>query len=231
MGSLVGVDDTQIKDVAEGDIVKGKIKRKETFGLFITIKGTNLVGLAHKKQLGDSKATTLDSFNEGDKIPRAKVLKVENNKIFLSLKPSCFEDEEDNTSTKNEDEDSVVDSEDEFLNMTKLMEQRKEADKSDDDDSDSEAGAPWTLARKKLDAETKERLLCDKQKREEFKAAMEAGDDPIDEDTKEEKEENESEAAHDDKKGDESEKIMNDDEMEGILADLNLQKENKKKKK
>lgn len=41
----------QITDYQEGDLVDGKVKRIESYGLFIEIVGTGISGLCHKSEV------------------------------------------------------------------------------------------------------------------------------------------------------------------------------------
>ena len=42
-----------LADLAEGDTVRGTVRRVEHFGLFVRLEGSSLTGLAHKSQLAD----------------------------------------------------------------------------------------------------------------------------------------------------------------------------------
>lgn len=122
-----------------GDVVSGTVKRIETFGLFIRIQGQNgLCGMAHKSQLADSKSSlTLESFKEGDRIGRAKVLSVENSRISLGLKESYFEKGSESEKEEEDEEEKVVEKREGVIQETKGME-------SESEDED----APWAQAAK-----------------------------------------------------------------------------------
>ncbi|KAM6498466.1 hypothetical protein JOM56_006414 [Amanita muscaria] len=84
--------------------VEGIIKKVESYGLFIQIDGSRLQGLCHKSEISDNPdadvATALQGFREGDHV-KAIVLKVEQRRISLSIKPSLFTD-----SDKDDEEES-----------------------------------------------------------------------------------------------------------------------------
>ncbi len=45
----------QLKDFAVGEIVDGRVRRVEKFGVFVEIPGSSVVGLAHISELVDEK--------------------------------------------------------------------------------------------------------------------------------------------------------------------------------
>lgn len=100
-----------------GEIVAGTVKSKTEFGLFIRLDQTNADALCHitevyddlteqrkkKQKKGKGKqgkkgkpSINLNAFQVGQRIARAKVLKVdkETGKMCVGLKPSYFEGEE-----------------------------------------------------------------------------------------------------------------------------------------
>ncbi|KAL8459787.1 hypothetical protein ACS0TY_031636 [Phlomoides rotata] len=85
-----------LNQIIAGDLVHGKIKRIESYGLFISIDNTNVVGLCHVSELSDDHIDDLQSkFKAGEKVT-AKVLKVdkERNRVSLGMKNSYIEDED-----------------------------------------------------------------------------------------------------------------------------------------
>lgn len=68
-----------------GDIVSGTIKRVESFGLFITIDNTNLVGLCHKSELSDDQVDQIESNYRARERVVAKILKVDAERHRFSL--------------------------------------------------------------------------------------------------------------------------------------------------
>lgn len=86
-----------LNQIIVGDIVHGKIKRVESYGLFISIDETNVVGLCHVSELSDDHIDDLlAEFKAGQRVT-AKVLKVdkERNRISLGMKSTYIKDEED----------------------------------------------------------------------------------------------------------------------------------------
>ncbi|KAJ6441591.1 rRNA biogenesis protein RRP5 [Purpureocillium lavendulum] len=86
------------KDIKEGQVVTGKVRKVEEFGAFILVDNSaNVSGLCHRSQMADKAvkdATKL--YKEGDAV-KAKVLEVdaEKRRISFGLKPSLFDDDED----------------------------------------------------------------------------------------------------------------------------------------
>lgn len=73
-----------------GDMVLGRIKRIEAYGLFITIDEANMVGLCHVSELSDDQVDNIESkYRAGERV-KAKVLKVdeERHRISLGMKAS-----------------------------------------------------------------------------------------------------------------------------------------------
>eukprot|EP00268_Persea_americana_P004314 TRINITY_DN1135_c1_g1_i2.p1 TRINITY_DN1135_c1_g1~~TRINITY_DN1135_c1_g1_i2.p1 ORF type:complete len:1393 (+),score=282.83 TRINITY_DN1135_c1_g1_i2:3381-7559(+) len=84
---------SEIGDVSKlnvGDVISGRVRRIESYGLFITIDDTNMVGLCHISELSDSHIENIESkYRVGEGVV-AKVLKVEKerNRISLGMKDS-----------------------------------------------------------------------------------------------------------------------------------------------
>ncbi|KAF3441966.1 hypothetical protein FNV43_RR15882 [Rhamnella rubrinervis] len=71
-----------------GDVISGRIKRVESYGLFITIDNTKLVGLCHVSELSDDHVDNIETkYKAGERVA-AKVLKVdaERHRISLGMK-------------------------------------------------------------------------------------------------------------------------------------------------
>ncbi|CAA3014339.1 rRNA biogenesis RRP5 [Olea europaea subsp. europaea] len=84
-----------LDSVTVGNIISGKIRRVESYGLFIAIDHTNLVGLCHVSEISDDHADHIETkYKAGDEVA-VKVLKVdkERNRISLGMKNSYFEDD------------------------------------------------------------------------------------------------------------------------------------------
>ncbi|KAL6563943.1 hypothetical protein OROHE_005183 [Orobanche hederae] len=89
-------DPNSLSLINVGDVIHGRIRRVDSFGLFISIDHTNVVGLCHVSELSDDHIDDLETkFKAGEKVT-AKVLKVDKEKIRVSLgmKHSYFTDEE-----------------------------------------------------------------------------------------------------------------------------------------
>uniref|UniRef100_A0A7S3UYU4 S1 motif domain-containing protein n=1 Tax=Heterosigma akashiwo TaxID=2829 RepID=A0A7S3UYU4_HETAK len=88
----------KLEDLKEGLKVKGTVKKVKNYGVFVTIKGSNLTGLCHISEASDDFVENLESsFEEGDYV-KAIVLKVEGKRISLGMKPSYFENDESSSS-------------------------------------------------------------------------------------------------------------------------------------
>ncbi|KAI4283757.1 MAG: hypothetical protein L6R35_005060 [Caloplaca aegaea] len=85
-------------DMTVGQIVAGKIRKVEDFGVFIVVDDSaNVSGLCHRTQMADGKAPDPQKlYDEGD-VVKAKVLKVDREKrrISFGLKASFFASEDD----------------------------------------------------------------------------------------------------------------------------------------
>ncbi|KAL8645515.1 MAG: hypothetical protein Q9210_006666 [Variospora velana] len=91
-------------DVTVGQIVAGKIRKVEDFGVFIVVDDSaNVSGLCHRTQMADGKAPDPQKlYDEGD-VVKAKVLKVDREKkrISFGLKASFFTSEDDSDMDEN----------------------------------------------------------------------------------------------------------------------------------
>ncbi|XP_076905789.1 rRNA biogenesis protein RRP5-like [Bidens hawaiensis] len=82
-----------------GDIVSGRVKRTESYGLFITIDQSKLVGLCHVSQLPEDSTDNLEMIYKIHERVKAKILKIdeERGRISLGMKPSYFDTNTDVT--------------------------------------------------------------------------------------------------------------------------------------
>ncbi|GMJ14782.1 Ribosomal RNA Processing 5 [Hibiscus trionum] len=90
-----------------GDIVSGRIRRVELYGLFIALDHTNMVGLCHVSELSDDHIENIQTkYAAGEKV-KAKILKLDEVKqrISLGMKNSYFTDDIDITEKVDSDED------------------------------------------------------------------------------------------------------------------------------
>ncbi|CAL0321523.1 unnamed protein product [Lupinus luteus] len=97
-----------------GDVISGRIKRVESFGLFVAIDNTDMVGLCHISEVSDDRIDDIESkFRAGEKV-NARILKVdeERHRISLGMKSSYMGDDSDleMTSEQGSEEDPVPDS-------------------------------------------------------------------------------------------------------------------------
>lgn len=110
-----------IKDIQKGDVFEGVVRNVTDFGVFVKLdKTVNVTGLAHVKEISDSKieGDLSDLFGEGDKV-KAYVLKTnpEKNQLSLSLKASRFKiqdaenDVDMDAEAENEDAEEVEEDE------------------------------------------------------------------------------------------------------------------------
>ncbi|XP_010317858.1 rRNA biogenesis protein RRP5 [Solanum lycopersicum] len=87
-------DKDALSNLTVGDVISGRIKRVEPYGLFITVDHTNLVGLCHVSEISDDHVDNIDSRHKaGDRVT-AKILKVdkERHRISLGMKNSYIND-------------------------------------------------------------------------------------------------------------------------------------------
>jgi rRNA biogenesis protein RRP5 len=93
-------------DLKMGQIVTGKIRKVEEFGVFIVVDGsTNVSGLCHRSEMAEGKVDNAKNlYEEGDAV-KAKVLKVEHEKrrVSFGLKAAYFDHDYDY------DQDSIKD--------------------------------------------------------------------------------------------------------------------------
>ncbi|KAK7278792.1 hypothetical protein RJT34_23828 [Clitoria ternatea] len=78
-----------------GEVISGRIKRVESFGLFITIDNTNMVGLCHITEISDDHIENIEAkYRAGERV-NARILKVdeEKHRISLGMKNSYMRDE------------------------------------------------------------------------------------------------------------------------------------------
>ncbi|KAL2664253.1 hypothetical protein GLYMA_02G168900v4 [Glycine max] len=78
-----------------GDVISGRIKRVESFGLFIAIDNTNMVGLCHVSEISDNRIENIEAnYRAGERV-NARILKVdeERHRISLGMKNSYMRDE------------------------------------------------------------------------------------------------------------------------------------------
>merc|ERR1719379_1149135 len=98
-----------VAQLSIGDIVGSVVKRRELFGLFVRIENSKMDALIHKTEISDGLSVSLESYEVGSRIPRCKVLKIENGKVNLGIKASLFEDDDDNDMDDEDEDDEAMD--------------------------------------------------------------------------------------------------------------------------
>ena len=83
--SLTTHEGLTTEQLSVGDLVSGKVKAVESFGLFIRLENSKIDGFVHKSEISESKSTGVESFKLGMSV-NAKVLKIEGPKVGLTLK-------------------------------------------------------------------------------------------------------------------------------------------------
>ncbi|GFH26330.1 uncharacterized protein HaLaN_24463, partial [Haematococcus lacustris] len=118
-----------VSELQPGELVDGRVRRVEKYGVFVDILGTQVAGLAHISELSDAKVHDVSSLFMVRQAVRARILAVDpdSGKVALSLKPSVVnataEGNEDDIEESNSDMGSDADS-----------------DPDEDEDEDDEAG-------------------------------------------------------------------------------------------
>ncbi|KAA8567941.1 hypothetical protein EYC84_008377 [Monilinia fructicola] len=117
-------------DIQVNQVITGKIRKVEDFGVFIVVDGSaNVSGLCHQSEMAEKRVHDVKKlYSEGDEV-KAIVLKMdpEKKRISFSMKASHF------------DEGSEDESEDDGVEGVKLDNMDLDDD-DDDDDDDSEGG-------------------------------------------------------------------------------------------
>ncbi|XP_073261303.1 rRNA biogenesis protein RRP5 isoform X2 [Populus alba] len=93
-----------------GEIISGRIKRVESYGLFIALDHTNLVGLCHVSQLLDHIGNIESKYKAGEKVT-AKILKVDEERRRISLGMKNLDVRDDMNSSKEESDEEMSENE------------------------------------------------------------------------------------------------------------------------
>lgn len=92
-----------------GDIVTGKVRKVEEFGVFIDVDNTvpRVSGLCHRSQIADTKVEDAKTLYEAGDVVKAKVLSIDSEKhrISFGLKASYFKDLESDDEMEDADSD------------------------------------------------------------------------------------------------------------------------------
>lgn len=111
---VLGKDnETELKNLTVGQVVRGVVQRITDFGVFIAIENTSLVGLSRKAMAVPSETTDLkEVYSVGGHV-RAKILGIAGPKISLGLKSSYFKeitnDNDESENEESENEDDLID--------------------------------------------------------------------------------------------------------------------------
>ncbi|KAL0580810.1 rRNA biogenesis protein rrp5 [Marasmius crinis-equi] len=126
-----------LSDISPGQIVDGRVKRVEEYGIFVQIEGSKLSGLCHKSELSDNKdgdiSVALRGFRENDRV-KAYVLNIENKRISFSLKPSHFSEEDFQPPDDEEEEESGDEAKSEVFGVQDDAEEHEDVDGSDEEE-------------------------------------------------------------------------------------------------
>ncbi|KAL4021140.1 hypothetical protein IC575_019931 [Cucumis melo] len=140
-----------LRSFSAGDIISGRIKRVESFGLFISIDNTDVVGLCHISEVSDNSIENLDfRYHAGDTV-KAKVLKVDEkrHRIALGMKRSYIGERSELCTNMEEEHEDAADG-DSFIGEARLsMDPDSSSTKfkdMDDDFNNVEPEQPLRLA-------------------------------------------------------------------------------------
>ncbi|WYZ39924.1 hypothetical protein EsH8_IV_000265 [Colletotrichum jinshuiense] len=135
------------KDIKDGQIVTGKVRKVEDFGAFIVVDNSlNVSGLCHRSEMAEKPVEDARKlYSEGD-VVKAKVLSVDDEKrrITFSLKPSHFDEDSDMEDVDggaelDSDDDSDVEMGDGGVQLTISGTDNFE-DSDEDEEEDEESG-------------------------------------------------------------------------------------------
>jgi len=101
-------DDINYSDLHVGDIIDGQVKRVESYGLFITIRSSELVGLCHVSELFDEPVLDINSCYKAGDMVKVKILNIDEkrHRVSLGMKKSYFNSGP--TAGTNDDEDDEI---------------------------------------------------------------------------------------------------------------------------
>ncbi|KAM3406782.1 hypothetical protein ACQJBY_000696 [Aegilops geniculata] len=104
------LDDVSYSDLHVGDIVDGQVKRVESYGLFVTIKSSELVGLCHVSELSDEPVLDINACYKAGDMVKAKILKIDEDRhrVSLGLKESYFDSDLTDDENGNENDGGRV---------------------------------------------------------------------------------------------------------------------------
>lgn len=145
---------TTFHDIKEGQILTGKVRKVESYGVFIEIDhSANVRGLCHRSEMAENPvADPQKLYSEGDAVKVYVLLvDIEKKRVNFSLKPSYFESESDSEDSDLDMEDvedkrePVDDDDDEMEDVAvcgaPIVEGPDSEDSSDEEDGNEEGGA------------------------------------------------------------------------------------------
>jgi len=96
-------------DLQTGDVVTGKVRKVEDFGVFIDVDNTQprVSGLCHRSQIADKQVVDIKKLYDSSDVVKAKILSIdmENKRISFGLKASLFRNQEDSDEEMDDGED------------------------------------------------------------------------------------------------------------------------------
>ncbi|KUI65065.1 rRNA biogenesis protein rrp5 [Cytospora mali] len=119
-----------LADYAIGEVVTGKVRAVEDFGVFIVIDGSaNISGLCHRSEMAEKTVKDARKLYSAGDVVKARILKIDVDKkqINFGLKASYFEDEDEDEDMEDSDSEAGA-----------LLESGEE-DESDDDEEFADA--------------------------------------------------------------------------------------------
>lgn len=122
----------KFEDIKVGQIVTGKIRKVEDFGVFIVVDGSkNVSGLCHQSEMAEKRVHDVKKLYEEGDFVKAIVLKIDEEKkrISFGLKASYFED---GAESEEESEDGDFDG----MEGVKIGEDGNDEEDDSDDDED-----------------------------------------------------------------------------------------------
>ncbi|GAB7345593.1 hypothetical protein MBLNU457_3893t1 [Dothideomycetes sp. NU457] len=86
-------------ELETGDVVTGKVRKVEDFGVFIDVDNTQprVSGLCHRSQIADKQVVDIKKLYDAGDVVKAKILSIDMDKkrISFGLKASLFQDQDD----------------------------------------------------------------------------------------------------------------------------------------
>ena len=96
------------EQLAVGDLVSGRVRAVEAYGLFVRLDNSGIDAFVHKSEIADSASISVESYPVGTKIAQAKILKIDGRRVGLTLKASNFTAEELEGDSELDDFDTLL---------------------------------------------------------------------------------------------------------------------------